>query len=82
MASDECGVSVSRSIVLIAAGKATTMSAGNGPSHLPSSLYLQATGEQLVRFCGSSCSAISHTHFFKTIQESGGLDRRVSEVAI
>ena len=47
------------------------MSERNRPIHLPSVLYLQPTGEQLVEFCGSSRCAISHAHFFKIILSPG-----------
>lgn len=47
-------------------------------SHLPGVPYLQATGEPLVRFCGSDSCTISHAHFFQMIP---ALDRHSSETA-
>lgn len=51
------------------------MSEKNRPSRLPSDLYLQATGELLVRLCRSSCCAITYAYFFKMILTPGVLRR-------
>ena len=77
----ECRASVSQSIVLIGVGKQQQLER-NRPSHLPSVLYLQTTGEQLVRFCGSRLCAISHVHFFQNYPQAWALESHSSKVAV